>query len=128
MTRQASADLLVEIGTEELPPKALKTLMQAFADGLAAALAEQRLAFKAVTPYASPRRLAVKIADVAGGQADREVDQKGPPVRIAFDKNGKPTKAAQAFADKCGVTVDKLGREETDKGEWLVHRALETGR
>ncbi len=128
MTRPGNADLLVEIGTEELPPKALKTLMLAFAEGLAAALRDERLAFGAVEPYASPRRLAVKIAGVAGGQADREVEQKGPPVRIAFDKNGKPTKAAEAFAAKCGVTVDQLQREQTDKGEWLVHRAQEAGR
>lgn len=128
MTRQKNADLLVEIGTEELPPKALKTLMLAFADGLAAALAAERFVTGSVTPYASPRRLAVKIAGVAATQADREVEQKGPPVRIAFDKHGKPTKAALAFADKCGVAVEKLGREQSDKGEWLVHRALEPGR
>ncbi|MBT8096862.1 MAG: glycine--tRNA ligase subunit beta [Woeseia sp.] len=128
MIKRAGDELLVEIGTEELPPKALRTLMLAFADGVAAALTADRLAIGKVTPYASPRRLAVKIAGVAAQQEDREVEQKGPPVRIAFDKDGNPTKAAKAFAEKCGVPVASLEREQTSKGEWLVHRAEEPGR
>ncbi len=128
MSARRSADFLVELGTEELPPKALKTLMAAFADGLSAALKAEHLEHGAVSAFASPRRLAVKVADLALAQADRAVEQKGPPVRIAFDKDGNPAQAAIAFAEKCGVGVDDLAREETPKGEWLVHRAIEPGR
>ena len=67
------------------------------------------------------------VRDLETAQADREVDHKGPPVRIAFDEDGKPTKAAMAFAKKCGVDVDALGREKNDGGEWLTFRALEAG-
>lgn len=127
MTKATAADFLCEIGTEELPPKALKSLMLAFADGLVATLAEARLVHGDIEPFASPRRLAVRVRGLAMHQPDRDVEQKGPPVRIAFDKDGKPTRAAQAFADKCGVAVDALERESGDKGEWLVHRAREQG-
>jgi glycyl-tRNA synthetase beta chain len=127
MTATKTADFLVEVGTEELPPKALKSLMNAFAEGLIAAIDTEHLAHGEARAYASPRRLAVCVADLALTQADRGVEQKGPPVRIAFDKDGKPTQAALAFAEKCGVDVAALQREETPKGEWLVHRAVEPG-
>lgn len=121
-------DFLVEIGTEELPPKALRPLMEAFGSGLQAAIDEARLARGDVHAYASPRRLAVIARKLAAVQDDRSVEQKGPPVRVAFDDDGNPTPAATAFAKKCGVAVGELKRVETDKGEWLVHDTVEKGR
>jgi len=121
-------DFLVEIGTEELPPKALRSLMDAFGSGLAGAIDDAALEHGAVHAYASPRRLAVQVDALARQQQDREVEQKGPPTRIAFDKNGEPTPAAIAFAKKCGVTIGDLGTSKTDKGEWLVFDAVERGK
>ena len=120
-------NFLVEIGTEELPPKALRSLMDAFADGLAAAIDDARLEHGEVCRYASPRRLAVFVEALANGQADRNISQKGPPVSIAFDDNGKLTAAGTAFAKKCGVEPGDLGRSKTDKGEWLSCDIVEKG-
>jgi glycyl-tRNA synthetase beta chain len=121
-------DFLVEIGTEEMPPKALLPLMEAFAEQLAAGIDDARLGHGDVHAYASPRRLAVLVQDLATAQDDRAVEQKGPPTRVAFDDDGKPTAAAEAFAKKCGVAVDDLERVETDKGEWLAFNTVEEGR
>lgn len=126
MTR--ADDFLVEIGTEELPPKALRSLMDAFGAGLTAAIEAVPLEHAAVHTYASPRRLAVRIERLARQQEDRNVEHKGPPTKIAFDSDGNPTPAAAAFAKKCGVAVTDLGRNKTDKGEWLVYDAVEKGR
>jgi len=123
----STADFLVELGTEELPPKALRSLMDAFATGVRAGLDDARLGYGAVRGYASPRRLAVIVDALELRQEDREVQQKGPPVHIAFDDQGEPTKAALAFAARCGVDVGELGREKSDAGEWLSHRAVEAG-
>ncbi len=123
-----SADLLVEIGTEELPPKALRGLMDAFAANLAGALDEARLEHGDVHAYASPRRLAVLVDELAAGQEERRLSQKGPPVSVAFDDDGKPLPPATAFAKKCGVGVADLGRVKTDKGEWLVAETVEDGK
>lgn len=120
-------DFLIEIGTEELPPKALRSLMKSFGSGLVSAIDGAALEHGAVHTYASPRRLAVIVDGLARRQADRKLEHKGPPTRVAFDKDGSPTAAAKAFASKCGVTVAELGRRKTDKGEWLVFDALETG-
>jgi len=121
-------DFLVEIGTEELPPKALRLLMEAFGENLAAGIDEARLSRGEVHTYASPRRLTVLVEKLATKQDDREIDQKGPPTKVAFDDDGNPTPAAKAFASKCGVSVDKLNREQTEKGEWLTYRSLEQGK
>jgi len=121
-------DLLVEIGTEELPPTALRGLMEAFAEGLGEALEEAGLSHGAAHPYASPRRLAVLVESVPAGQADEEVQMRGPPVTVAFDDDGSPTRAAQAFAGKCGVAVEELERVSTAKGEWLARRSVRKGR
>ncbi|MEJ2603914.1 MAG: glycine--tRNA ligase subunit beta [Gammaproteobacteria bacterium] len=123
-----ASDLLVEIGTEELPPTALRQLMDDFASGLGQALDEAGLAHGAVRPYASPRRLAVHVESVPRRQPDESVEMRGPPVSVAFDEAGNPTRAAAAFAAKCGVDVAELDRVATDKGEWLVHRAVREGR
>jgi len=121
-------DFLVEIGTEELPPKALRSLMKAFGENLAAAVSEAQLAHAGVTTYASPRRLTVLIEGLAHRQDDRQIEQKGPPTKIAFDRDGNPTPAAEAFAKKCGVTVNDLARNKTDKGEWLTYTSTEAGK
>ena len=120
-------DFLVEIGTEELPPKALCSLMDAFGAGLTAAVDEAGLSRGEVSVYASPRRLCVYIKELQRRQDDRKIEQKGPPTKIAFDDDGNPTGAATAFASKCGVGVGELGRNKTDKGEWLSFSSLEPG-
>jgi glycyl-tRNA synthetase beta chain len=122
------ADLLVEIGTEELPPKALRGLMDAFTANFAREVDEARLEHGDVHGYASPRRLAVIVESLAPGQEDRRLSQKGPPVSVAFDEDGTPLPPATAFAKKCGVDVAELGRVETDKGAWLVAETVEQGK
>lgn len=123
-----SKDFLVEIGTEELPPKALRSLMEAFGENLEAGIVEARLDHGAVHAWASPRRLTVMVESLGVAQDDRKVEQKGPPVSVAFDDNGQPKPAATAFAEKCGVAIDELDRVATDKGEWLVFNTVEAGR
>lgn len=120
-------DFLVEIGTEELPPKALRSLMSAFGEKLVGNIDGARLSHGDVHAFASPRRLAVLVSDLAEQQEDRSVEQKGPPIKIAFDGDGNPTPAAEAFARKCGVDVASLGRNKTDKGEWLAFESTEKG-
>ncbi|MGR8918553.1 MAG: glycine--tRNA ligase subunit beta [Gammaproteobacteria bacterium] len=112
--------LLIELGTEELPPTALKRLSEAFTRGVAEGLDDAGVAHGAVTPHASPRRLAVSIDAVAARQPDRAEQRRGPALKAAFDDAGEPTKAAQGFARSCGVTVAELGRLKTDQGEWLA--------
>ena len=120
-------NFLVEIGTEELPPKALRSLMNAFAENLEAAIDEARLGHGEVCRYASPRRLAVFIEALADGQEGRNISQKGPPVSVAFDDDGNMTPAGIAFARKCGVEPSALGRTKTKKGEWLSCDISDTG-
>ena len=123
-----SAHLLVEIGTEELPPKALRRLSQAFTDGVVAGLKDAGFDIGEIKSYAAPRRLAVLVADVPASQPDREVERKGPALKAAFDADGNPTKAVMGFAKSCGVEVDQLEQQETPKGTWLVFRATEQGK
>ena len=122
-----AADFLVEIGTEELPPKALRNLMNAFAGNLQKALDKARLEHAAVSAYASPRRLAVIVASLGFAQADEDLVVKGPPVSVAYDDAGKITPAGNAFAKKCRVEPEALDRLTNDKGEWLCFRSLERG-
>ena len=119
--------LLVELGTEELPPRALNKLATAFADGIAKRLADAKLGMGEVSVYASPRRLAVRIDGLDTRQSDQTIERRGPAVAAAFDADGNPTKAAEGFARSCGVAVDKLDRLKTDKGEWLVTNIEEKG-
>jgi glycyl-tRNA synthetase beta chain len=127
MAALKSADFLVEIGTEELPPKALRNLMLSFSDNLERLLQESRLDHGSIQPLASPRRIAAIVSGLAMAQEDREVDAKGPPASIGFDDKGEATPAALAFARKCGVDVNALERTKTDKGEWLSYRSVEAG-
>ena len=116
-------NFLVEIGTEELPPKALKTLATSFADNVEAELNQAGLTFDKIEWFAAPRRLAVKVLNLATQQPIKEIEKRGPAVSAAFDAEGKPTKAAEGWARGCGITVEQAERIATDKGEWLVHRA-----
>ena len=116
-------NFLVEIGTEELPPKALKTLATSFADNVEAELNQADLSFDKIEWFAAPRRLAVKVLNLATQQPSKEIEKRGPAVSAAFDAEGKPTKAAEGWARGCGITVEQAERIATDKGEWLVHRA-----
>jgi len=116
-------NFLVEIGTEELPPKALKTLATSFADNVEAELNQAGLSFDKIEWFAAPRRLAVKVLNLATQQPSKEIEKRGPAVSAAFDAEGNPTKAAEGWARGCGITVEQAERIATDKGEWLVHRA-----
>ena len=116
-------NFLVEIGTEELPPKALKTLATSFAENVEAELNQAGLTFDKIEWFAAPRRLAVKVLNLATQQPSKEIEKRGPAVSAAFDAEGKPTKAAEGWARGCGITVEQAERIATDKGEWLVHRA-----
>ena len=116
-------NFLVEIGTEELPPKALKTLATSFADNVEAELNQAGLTFDKIEWFAAPRRLAVKVLNLATQKPSKEIEKRGPAVSAAFDAEGKPTKAAEGWARGCGITVEQAERIATDKGEWLVHRA-----
>ena len=123
----ASRDFLVEIGTEELPPKSLLNLSTAFAEGVAKGLRDAGIAYKSLEAFATPRRLAVRVRKLVEQQPDRPLEKRGPPVKAAFDADGAPTQAALAFARGCGVEVSALEKIETPKGEWLVFRGTETG-
>lgn len=116
-------NFLVEIGTEELPPKALKTLATSFADNVEAELNQAGLSFDKIEWFAAPRRLAVKVLNLATQQPSKEIEKRGPAVSVAFDAEGKPTKAAEGWARGCGITVEQAEHIATDKGEWLVHCA-----
>ncbi len=115
---------LVEIGTEELPPKALRSLAESFAANVTAELDNAGLAHGKVEWFAAPRRLALKVANPGGG-ASRSRSGKTRPGYCprAFDAEGKPSKAAEGWARGCGITVDQAERLTTDKGEWLLYRA-----
>lgn len=118
--------LLLELGAEELPPTALDALSDAFAAGIEKGLQEADVSFASVTAYATPRRLAVRVAELADKQPDREVERRGPALAAAF-KDGVATKAAEGFARSCGVGVNELIHLETDKGTWLAFREQQQG-
>lgn len=118
---------LVEIGTEELPPKALRNLAQSFADNFTAELDAAGLVYQTVNWFAAPRRLALKVTGMSAAQPDREVEKRGPAIAAAFGTDGKPTKAAEGWARGCGITVEQAERLATDKGEWLLFRAQVKG-
>ncbi|MDE1512373.1 glycine--tRNA ligase subunit beta [Serratia nevei] len=124
MTQQT---FLVEIGTEELPPKALRSLAESFAANFTAELDNAGLEHGDVSWFAAPRRLALKVANLSAAQADREIEKRGPAIAQAFDAEGKPSKAAEGWARGCGITVDQAERLVTDKGEWLMYRAYVKG-
>lgn len=118
--------LLLELGAEELPPKALDALSDAFAAGIEKGLKEADVPFASVAAFATPRRLAVQVFELADKQPDRDVERRGPALAAAF-KDGVATKAAEGFARSCGVTVDDLIHLDTDKGTWLAFREQQQG-
>jgi len=122
-----TADFLVELGTEELPPKALRRLELAFADSVRSRINDAGLTMGDLQSFATPRRLAILIGDLQLHQLPQKIEKRGPPTKIAFDADGKPTRAAIAFADGLNVAVDDLDRLTTDKGEWLIFRGEEPG-
>ena len=123
-----SRDLLIELGTEELPPKALPTLSAALTEEFVRQLDEAGLSHGEVESFAAPRRLAVLVRGLDDKQADRDIERQGPAVQAAFEKDGNPTKAAEGFASSLGLTVDQLGRQDTGKGERLVAQITEKGK
>jgi glycyl-tRNA synthetase beta chain len=120
-------DFLVEIATEELPPKALSKLMYAFADGIKTQLSAAALSFGAIEPFATPRRLAVRVRDLQLQQEDRVQERQGPPKSQAFDKDGNPSKALEGFARTNGVTVADLIEIDTPKGVWMAVKQVIKG-
>jgi len=121
--------LLIELGTEELPPKALDELSAAFLRGICDGLAKRGVVAELdlAQAYASPRRLAVHIPAVAAAQPEQAIERRGPAVNAALDAEGQPSKALLGFAQSCGVTVEQLEKLETDKGAWYVWRTLKPG-
>jgi glycyl-tRNA synthetase beta chain len=120
-------DFLIEVGTEELPPKALRQLEQAFAGELASGLAKAALKHGALESFATPRRLAVLVHRLAARQPDQKSERRGPPASAAFDVEGLPTRAAQAFATSCKVTVEELQRREDGRGTFLYYVGVRPG-
>ena len=122
----AAKSLLVELGTEELPPKALDELSAAFLRGIGDGLAKRGIAadLDQAKAYASPRRLAIHIPNVAATQPEQSVERRGPALSAALDKDGQPSKALLGFAQSCGVDVAQLEKLETDKGGWYVWRTV----
>ena len=118
---------LVEIGTEELPPKSLRTLAESFAANFIEQLDNANLEHGEVLWYASPRRLALKVLNLNDTQPDSQIVKRGPAVSAAFDQAGNPTKAAEGWARGCGITVDQAERIQTDKGEWLSYTQNQKG-
>lgn len=123
-----TANLLIELGTEELPPKSLRRLAEALRDNFGAELAKAELAHDGLVWRASPRRLALQVKALASSQADKVVEKRGPAVAGAFTADGQPTPAAEGWARSNGISVAEAQRLKTDKGEWLVHHATVRGR
>ena len=123
----ANNDLLIEIGTEELPPAALTRLADAFRQGVQDQLDQRGLNSDCIETFATPRRLALLIRNLPAAQPDQEVLRRGPAVKAAFGADGAPSKAAQGFARSCGAEVSDLQREQTAKGEWLVFHSVNKG-
>jgi glycyl-tRNA synthetase beta chain len=121
--------LLIELGTEELPPKALDELSQAFLEGIVLALGKRGIeaSLDQARAYCTPRRLAVLVPAVVAMQPDQHVERRGPAVNAAVDAQGQPSKALLGFAQSCRVEVAQLEKQETDKGAWFVFRAVKPG-
>ena len=124
----STRDFLVELGTEELPPKALRKLSGAFTSGIVTRLEQAGLKFGTHQSFAAPRRLALLIKDLETSQPDKASERRGPAVQAAYDANGNPTPATQGFARSCGVEFSALETLETNKGAWLVYRFVEQGK
>ena len=120
-------DLLFELLTEELPPRTLLSLSTALTEGVLKGLDTAGIPHGKVHGFATPRRLAVLVKKLAQQQPDKQVEKRGPPLKVSFDAQGAPTQAALAFAKNCAVPVAELTQLETDKGAWLIFRGTERG-
>lgn len=120
-------DLLLELGTEELPPKALRKLAQALCDNFKSSLDSSAIEYENIKWYATPRRLALKVTNISDTQPDKTIVKKGPSVSVAFDADNNPTKVGLAWANSNGITLDQAEREQTPKGEWLIYKCVEKG-
>nr|BAL52445.1 glycyl-tRNA synthetase beta chain [uncultured Gammaproteobacteria bacterium]BAL54499.1 glycyl-tRNA synthetase beta chain [uncultured Gammaproteobacteria bacterium] len=123
----AMRDLLFELGTEELPPTQLRPLMHALREEVQSRLRQASLEFASIQAYATPRRLALIVHDLAARQPDRVVERRGPALKAAFDAQGRPTMAALKFAQSCGVAVEALDILRNAQGEWLLCRQTVPG-
>jgi glycyl-tRNA synthetase beta chain len=123
----SARELLFELGTEELPPRTLLELSTALTQGVLSGLDAAGIPHGQAHGFATPRRLAVRVRGLAEHQPDKQVEKRGPPLKVAYDGQGAPTQAAIAFAKNCGVTVTELSALKTDKGEWLMFRGTERG-
>lgn len=122
------SDCILELGTEELPPKALLKLSAAFTDGVVKGLSEVGISAAQITSFATPRRLAILLREIPLKQPDQHIEKRGPALQAAFDDNGCATKAALGFARSCGVEVSDLAQKETDKGSWLYFQQHQPGK
>lgn len=120
-------DFLIEIGTEELPPKSLFALAQAFAERLLQGLAAAELTFTSYEVFATPRRLAVLVHELVAEQPSQKIERRGPAYQAAFDKDGHPTQACISFAGSVGVLAEQLEILETEKGKWVGFRTIQPG-
>ena len=121
-------DLLIEIGTEEMPPTSLKRLAVAFQAEMNQLFETNKLSFEASRWLATPRRLALLVTQIDTAQEDIEKEKRGPSLDVAFDSNGKPGKATEGFARSVGATIDELETIETDKGQWLAFKQFIKGK
>jgi len=128
MANTKSNDLLIEIGTEELPARGLDALSQAFTQRIASGLEKAELSFTQIKSFCSPRRLAVLIYELTPFQPDRVNTKRGPAKTQAYDASGAPTEILKRFAEASGVGVDQLTLHETPKGAWIVLEQKETGK
>lgn len=127
MSTITKEDFLIELGTEELPPKALNSLSDAFTQGIISGLEKNQVTFTDYQTFAAPRRLALLVKGLATAQPDQLLERKGPAVTAAYDSAGNPSKAAMGFARSNGVNFEDLEQEETPRGAWLVYRSVKQG-
>ena len=120
-------DLLVEIGTEEIPASYIEPALNALSAGLLKKMDEMRISYGKSSVFGTPRRLAVKITDVADKQKSITTQLIGPPERVGFDNEGKITLAAEKFAEKAGISVDQIAIKKTNKGSYLSAKKIEDG-
>lgn len=123
-----TAPLLLEIGSEEIPARFLPVALAELKQRAAELLDQRRLGHGAVRTLATPRRLALLVEDLELNQPDRRLEVKGPPIPVAFDADGRPTRAALGFARKVGLELDQCSRQSDERGEFLVADKLERGR
>lgn len=124
---EMAKEFLIELGVEELPPTRLRKLAEKFAESFKALLESAGVSHSGVKWFATPRRLALRVAEMAEYQRDKVVERRGPSLVIAFDKKGEPTQAAKGWAQSNAIDIEKADRLKTDKGEWLLYKERQKG-